>query len=238
MAKKSTTKKSSTKTTAPVLTVSFTADGDVKTFEVPQHIAAINYDEFPARYFDGHRLLIRIDSFTAAWVLQTETFSDEDCSFLKSRGEWMPWITDENFQTYNEDADEWQDATIEQFYDALKREFETVGCVYLSAAYHGCSVMTDEQDKYINSCFIDTDTQQIVAKDVMSFCAKYEPGKNMFYHHDNNRGIRASRIDTLTITKKSGYQLTIRYTMADGNTVNETDVCTPEMAHEWINSKS
>lgn len=227
---------------APIIpTVTYTVSGgEVKTFEVPVFKGTLDVEKCPARYIDGAgRLMIRIDSFTAAWVLQTQTFEESE-SFLYSQehDEWMHWIYDDNCDVYDEDTEEYRRYTIEEYYEELKKEFEAYGCIYFCATYNGLGIRTLDGKEYRRTYTIDTDKQQLVAKGTLNFSVKYEPGRNMFYHHDNNRAIRASRIDAVTITKKAGYIQTIEYKMADGNTVSEANVCTPEMAHEWINSKS
>ena len=217
--------------------------GEESTFEfiVPE-CAKINEDDCPRECFypDNNCLFVRIDDFAYAYHIGADMFFDKEVMYSLPDDEWGPFDDScSRLAHLNEETDDYDLAPDKKdMYDWLVGEFKAYGCVYYCVIWDGRMYQQIGSDQKYSARFYNSNTHTVCPKGSLNFSAKYEPGKNMFYHHDSNRAIRASRIDTLTITKKSGYNPTIKYTMADGNTVSECDVCTPEMAHEWINSKS
>lgn len=217
--------------------------GNANSFEfiIPE-CAKINEDEFPRECFNPENdcLLVRIDDFAYAYHIGADMFFDKEVMYSLSDAEWGPFNESGcHLAHFNEETDEYDLAPDKKdMYDWLVGEFKAYGCVYYCVMWGGRMYKQIGSDQNFTARFYNSSTHTVCPKGSLNFSVKYEPGKNMFYHHDNNRAIRASKIEAVTITKKAGYNQVIEYKMADGNTVSEANVCTPEMAHEWINSKS
>lgn len=215
--------------------------GNANSFEfiIPE-CAKIDEDYFPRECIKDDLLLVRIDDFAYAYHMAAEMFFDKEVMYSMPNNDWGPYNDSASMHAhYNEETDEYDlFPDKKDVYNWLSNEFKTSGCVYYCAMWSGRLYFQSGSDQHFRANFYDSDTHTVCPKGTLNFSVKYEPGRNMFYHHDNNRAIRASRIDAVTITKKAGYNQVIEYKMADGNSVSEANVCTPEMAHEWINSKS
>jgi len=138
-----------------------------------------------------------------------------------------------NQEYYDEELNDYRESSEEEVLSQVLTQFKLRGCVYQYIAYNFCPI-DNETNMVIRLANKDA---KIINDAAEVFTARYKVGTNCFYHVNSSEDLKASKIDTIVVTHKSGYNVTTEYVMKDGKKVSENNVLMKDKALEWVNSR-